>query len=126
MLSHLLFWQHAQLSGRCKDLNKLRMLFFFFQESVKNPPCRVLSHRKAIICLKYFGQDCSIYCILKFFEYEWPSILNYPRHFRHSVSVHCMRECFLISWSKKAMMQFFWAWFLKLKQQDTQVNYNKD
>ena len=36
MLSHLLFWQHAELSGRCKDLNKLRMLFFFFQESVKS------------------------------------------------------------------------------------------
>ena len=33
---------------------------------------------------------------------------------------------FLISGSKKAMMQFFWVWFLKLKQQDTRVKYNKD
>ena len=24
------------------------------------------------------------------------------------------------------MMQFFWLWFLKSKQQDTQVTYNKD
>ena len=26
---------------------------------------------------------------------------------------------------KKAMMQFFWVWFLKLNEQDTRVNYNK-
>ena len=43
-----------------------------------------------------------------------------------SVCVHCMRDVFLISESKKAMMQFFWLWFLKSKQQDTQVTYNKD
>ena len=42
------------------------------------------------------------------------------------VCVHCMRDVFLISGSKKAMMQFFGVWFLKLKQQDTRVNYNKD
>ena len=42
-----------------------------------------------------------------------------------SHSIACV-TCFLISGSKKAMMQFFWVWFLKLKQQDTRVNYNKD
>ena len=50
-------------------------------------------------------------------------------HSRHVaiafVYIACM-TCFLISGSKKAMMQFFWVWFLKLKQQDTRVNYNKD
>ena len=50
-------------------------------------------------------------------------------HSRHVatafVYIACM-TCFLISGSKKAMMQFFWVWFLKLKQQDTRVNCNKD
>ena len=32
---------------------------------------------------------------------------------------------FLISGSKKAMMQFFWVLFLKLNQQETRANYNK-
>ena len=44
---------------------------------------------------------------------------------RHSVPVHCMSDVFLISRLKKAMTQYFWVWFLKLKQLDTRVNYNK-
>ena len=39
-----------------------------------------------------------------------------------TVYIACV-TCFLISGSKKAMMQFFGVWFVKLKQQDTRVNY---
>ena len=38
----------------------------------------------------------------------------------------CMRDVFSNKWIEKSYMQFFGVWFLKLKQQDTLVNYNKD
>ena len=45
----------------------------------------------------------------------------------HSVCEHCMRDVFL-SGSEKVGWNFrlSWVWFLKLKQRDTRVSYNKD
>ena len=46
--------------------------------------------------------------------------------YNHGVYVNCMRDVFSNKRSKKAMLQCFWVWYLKLNQQDTWVSYNKD
>ena len=46
--------------------------------------------------------------------------------YSHSVGVHCTRDVFSNKWIEKSYDAFFWVWFLKLKEQNTQVNWNKD
>ena len=43
----------------------------------------------------------------------------------HRVSVHCMRDVFSNKRIEKSYDANFWVRFLKLKQQDKRVNYNK-